>query len=138
MEMKKDIKRIVLTIVIILWAVIAWGRIIVLIVSAEQVYTEPVKMRVTCYLPTGNKTADGTVPYEGICAARRDWIGKVAIVYDMDMRLIGFFEIRDTGGHKRIRDGSSIDIFRDNMDRANEWIAKYGDYCFVQIVEADG
>lgn len=136
--MKRDRKRIILSIVILIWAVIAWGRIIIMVVSAEPVYTEPVKMRVTCYLPTGNKTADGTVPYEGICAARRQDLGKVAVVYDMDMQLIGFFEVRDTGGHERLKNGTSIDIFRDNMDRAKEWIATYGDYCYVQLIEADG
>ena len=106
--------------------------------GADAVYVEPVRMRVTCYLPTGNRTADGTVPYEGICAARRDWIGKVAVVYDADMRYVGVFEIRDTGGHERIRNGSSIDIYRDNMERAREWIATYGDYMYVQIMEAEG
>ena len=106
--------------------------------GADAVFIEPVKMRVTCYVPTGNKTADGTVPYEGICAARRCDLGKVAVVYDMEMNLIGYFECRDTGGHERLKNGTSIDIFRDNMDRAKEWIATYGDHCFVQLIEADG
>lgn len=135
--MKRDKKRIALTIAILIWAMISWYGTSIR-ASAEPVYTEPVKMRVTCYLPTGNRTADGTVPYEGICAARRQDLGKVAVVYDMDMQMIGFFEVRDTGGHPRLKNGTSIDIFRDNMDRAQEWIATYGDYCYVQLIEADG
>lgn len=95
-------------------------------------------MRVTCYLPTGNRTADGTVPYEDICAARRQDLGKVAIVYNMEMQLIGFFEVRDTGGHERLKNGTSIDIFRKDRDSAMEWIRTHGDYCYVQLVEADG
>lgn len=96
---------------------------------------EAVKMRVTCYLPTGNKTADGTVPYEGICAAKRDWIGKKAVVYTLEGEYVATFEIRDTGGHRRIKSGKSIDIYRDTMDRAREWIATYGDYMMVEIVD---
>ena len=91
-------------------------------------------MRTTCYLPTGNKTADGTVPYEGICAAKREWIGGVAIVYDTDMNFLGYFEIRDTGGASSIKNGTSIDIFRDDMDSAREWVKSYGDYCYIKIV----
>lgn len=106
--------------------------------SADSIWIEPVKMRVTCYVPTGNKTADGTVPYEGICAAKREWIGKTAIVYDQDMRYVGVFEIRDTGGAKRIKNGTSIDIFRDTLERCYEYEREHGMYGYVQIVEADG
>lgn len=106
--------------------------------NAEPVFTEPVKMRVTCYAPTGNPTASGVMPYEGICAAKREWMGKVAVIYDMDMRLIGYFEIRDTGGHQRIKNGTSIDIYRDSLERCYEWVAEYGDHCYVQILEASG
>lgn len=105
---------------------------------AEIPFVEPVLMRVTCYTPTGNPTASGVMPYEGGCAARRDLIDKVAVVYDKDMRLVGYFEINDTGGHARIRNGSSIDIYRDNIDRARAWVKEYGDYMYVQIMEASG
>lgn len=131
---KKDVISIIAIIGIILWIVLSYT----VTVKAEPEYVDPVRMRITCYLPTGNKTADGTVPYEGICAAKRDWIGKVAVVYTEDMEYIGTFEIRDTGGHKRIKNGTSIDIFRDNMSRAKEWVKTYGDYGYVQIMDADG
>lgn len=106
--------------------------------NAGPVYVEPVKMRVTCYTATGNPTATGVMPFEGGCAAKRDWIGCVAVVYDMDMRLIGFFTINDTGGHKRIKSGTSIDIYRDTLERCFDWVGEYGDYCYVQIIPADG
>ena len=127
-------KRILITAGILLWSILS------LTASADdkRVYIEPVKMRVTCYLPTGNKTADGTVPYEGICAAKREWIGKVAVLYDMDMQYLGCWEIRDTGGHARIKNGTSVDLFMENMEHARAWIAAHGDYCFVQIIEAEG
>lgn len=28
--------------------------------------------------------------------------------------------------------------YMDYMDRAKEWIATHGDYCYVQLIEADG
>ena len=89
------------------------------------------KVRCTCYLPTGNKTADGTVPYEGICASNRDHLGDVAVLYSCDGEFIGFFECRDVGGHRKLRNGTAIDIYRDSMDRAWEWVGEWGDYVYV-------
>lgn len=106
--------------------------------AADSIYIEPQLMRITYYLPTGNKTADGTEPYYGICAAKKDWIGKVAIIYDLNMRLIGFFEIRDTGGHTRIKEGKCIDLFMPTIEDAKAFIKEYGDYGYVQIIDADG
>lgn len=97
------------------------------------------KVRCTCYLPTGNKTADGTVPYEGICASNRDHLGDVAVLYSVDGEFIGFFECRDIGGHSKLRNGTAIDIYRDSMDRAWEWVGEWGDYVYVYwIEEVDG
>ena len=93
------------------------------------------KVRCTCYLPTGNKTADGTVPYEGICASNREHLGDVAVLYSMKGEFIGFFECRDVGGHRKLRNGTAIDIYRDSMDRAFEWIGEYGDYVYAYWIE---
>ena len=97
------------------------------------------KVRCTCYLPTGNKTTDGTVPYEGICASNRDHLGDVAVLYSVDGEFIGFFECRDIGGHRKLRNGTAIDIYRDSMDRAWEWVGEWGDYVYIYWIEgADG
>lgn len=93
------------------------------------------KVRCTCYLPTGNHTADGTVPYEGICASNRDHLGDVAVLYSTKGEFIGFFECRDVGGHRKLRNGTAIDIYRDSMDRAWEWVGEWGDYCYVYWIE---
>ena len=93
------------------------------------------KVRCTCYLPTGNKTADGTVPYEGICAANKEHLGDVAVLYSVDGEFIGFFECRDIGGHRKLRNGTAIDIFRNDMDRAWEWVGEWGDYVYVYWIE---
>lgn len=95
-------------------------------------------MRVTCYTATGNPTATGVMPFEGGCAAKRDWMGGVAVVYDMDMRLIGFYDINDCGGAERLKNGTSIDIYRNTFERCYDWIDEYGDYCYVQIIDAKG
>ena len=107
-------------------------------VAADTQYSEPVKMRITCYLPTGNPTASGVMPRKGMCAAKRDWIGKTAVIYDMDMKLIGIFEITDTGGAERIKQGKCIDLFMPTMAEVNEYIRTYGDWGYVQIITADG
>ena len=93
------------------------------------------KVRCTCYLPTGNRTADGTVPYEGICASNRDHLGDVAVLYSTEGEFIGFFECRDVGGHRKLRNGTAIDIFRDDMDRAWEWVGEWGDYVYIYWIE---
>lgn len=93
------------------------------------------KVRCTCYLPTGNRTADGTVPYEGICASNRDHLGDVAVLYSVDGKFIGFFECRDVGGHRKLRNGTAVDIYRDSMDRAWEWVGTWGDYVYVYWIE---
>ena len=93
------------------------------------------KVRCTCYLPTGNKTADGTVPYEGICASNRDHLGDVAVLYSVDGEFIGFFECRDVGGHRKLQNGTAIDIYRDDMDRAWEWVGEWGDYVYIYWIE---
>ena len=113
--------------------------------AAENQDLEPKKMRVTCYVAYNENpiTRDGTVPYEGICAGRYEDLGKVAIVYSIGDDgnigdIIGIFEIRDTGGHKGLKNGTRIDIYRDSLSRCREWIKTYGDYCYVQILPGYG
>lgn len=104
---------------------------------------EPYKIRTTCYLPTGNRCANGDYPTEGLTVAfRREDIGKTAILYECNKDgtcglLIGFFEIEDTGGYY-IRTGRRIDVFRNNMANARAWIKRYGDYTYAQIVNSEG
>ena len=111
------------------------------ILTTFTLFGQPVEMqkvRCTCYLPTGNKTADGTVPYEGIIASNREHLGDMCMVFDMDGALIGIFESRDVGGHRKLRNGTAIDVYRDNMDRAKEWVQTYGDYVQIIWIDAEG
>lgn len=111
-------------------------------VNAAEKY--PVKkMRVTCYTyPPGSITASGSEVREGIVAAKKDWMDALVLLYDMDMNFIGYFEVKDTGfgidrngdGIGSIQEGTSIDVFRSSLERCSEWIERYGDYCYVQII----
>lgn len=96
------------------------------------------KVRCTCYLPTGNVTADGTMPYEGILASNREHLGDMALLFELDGTPIGMFECRDTGGAKSLKNGTSIDIYRTDIDRAWDWVHTYGDYVYVKWVKAEG
>lgn len=99
---------------------------------------EPQTVRCTCYIASGNRTADGTIPYEGIIASNREHLGKTAMLYTMEGQFIGFFEARDLGGHKMLRNGTAIDVYRDSLERAYEWVCEYGDYVQVVWLDADG
>lgn len=107
--------------------------------------TEPQKIRCTCYTSNeGSITASGERVREGIVAGKREWMGKVAVLYDMDMNIIGIYEFKDTGAGidtdgdgkgDTIKSGKSIDVYRDTMERCHEWINKNGDYVYMQIFD---
>ena len=96
------------------------------------------KVRCTCYLPTGNKTYDGTVPYEGIIASNKEHLGDMCMIFDMDGNFIEMMECRDVGGHRKLRNGSAIDVFRNDMESAKEWVRTYGDYVMIIWIPAEG
>ncbi len=110
-------------------------------VSADS--DAPRKIRTTCYLPTGNRCANGDYPTEGLTVAgRKEDIGKTAILYEVEEDgtlgpVIGYFEIEDTGGHY-IKNGLRVDVYRETEQAAKEWVRKYGDYTYIQIIESEG
>lgn len=117
------------------------GVIAAVYMTAVSIFGEEIEMqkvRCTCYLPTGNRTADGTVPYEGIIASNREHLGQMCMLFDMDGNFIALMEARDLGGHKKLRNGTAIDVYRDNMDRAKEWVRTYGDYVQIIWIDAEG
>lgn len=119
--------------------VIALLIITTLPATAEVNFTEPVLMRVTVYTaPEGAITASGSEVHEGIVAGKREWLGYGCVIYDKDMRLIGFYEVKDTGGAKWLKNGTAIDVYRSSLERCEEWVKTYGDYCYIQIIPAEG
>lgn len=61
-----------------------------------------------CY---GEVTASGKKVREGMAAMAKEYMGKTAIVYSADHELIGIYEVEDTGGDYRIKNGQCIDIY---------------------------
>lgn len=140
--MKKRIISVLLVLLMLL-LLILWN------LPAEASEKYPVrKMRVTCYTyPEGSITASGSKVREGIIAAKREWMDALVVLYDMDMNFIGYFEVKDTGfgidkdgdGIGSIQEGTSIDVFQSSLDRCREWVERYGDYCYVQVIpDAEG
>lgn len=115
-------------------------------------YGEPTMIRATCYTWTGQPCANGQYPVEGLSVAgKEEWLGKTIIMYSVGSNggigeFIGYFQFTDTGygisvpesDKGTIQLGYSIDVYRDNENRVNEWIAEYGDYVYIQIVDAKG
>ena len=91
-----------------------------------------VKMRCTCYLPTGYNCYDGTPTYEGVISSNKEHVGRSALLYTLDGEFIGYFECHDIGGNVMLRNGTAIDVYRETMDRALSWVAEYGDYVMVR------
>lgn len=88
----------------------------------------------------------------GVIAGRKEDLGKVAALYAVAEdgsvgEFIGYFDFYDTGagidtdGDGRgdsIKKGKSVDVFRETMTDANKWIKTYGDYVYIQYIEAEG
>lgn len=66
-----------------------------------------------CY---GTTTCTGKPVRVGYAAMAKEYIGKTAVVYEADengepLDYIGIYEIEDTGGDYRIKNGTCIDIY---------------------------
>lgn len=91
----------------ILWCVLS----IYLVARAEEPELIPVK--ITGYNLKGI-TASGIETQPGICAYRKEDIGKTANIYNADMELIGTFLIADTGRKGgAIRRGEVVDVWKE-------------------------
>ena len=116
-------------------------------VHAEEI--ELRKMHTTAYCQ-GTTTATGVPVREGICAVKREWIGKIAVVYANDNgkpgELLGIYECLDTGfgadsdgdGIGSIQEGKVIDVYFSTLERCREWMKLTNGKCFVQLIDAEG
>lgn len=107
---------------------------------AEETYTSDlflIESTAYCY---GETTADGSKVRPGIAAAKKDWIGLTAILYKVEPdgsigEVIGLYEIKDTGGDYRIKNGTCIDIYIPDEDACIE----YGrQQVYIQLIAAEG
>lgn len=101
-------------------------------VKVNAAELDGVKVRCTIYLPTGNKTATGITPYQGIIAANVEHLNQECELYTVNGDFIGIFVCEDTGGHKGLKNGTRIDVYRDNYENYRKWVEKYGDYVMIK------
>lgn len=113
--------------------------------------SELTKIRCTCYIDSGI-TASGQETRDGIIAGRRSDLGKVAALYRYNSdgsvgEFIGYYEFLDTGNGidtdgdgkgDSLKKGLSIDVYKYTLTEANDWIAEYGDYVYIKIIDAEG
>ena len=114
-------------------------------------FSEPVKIRCTCYCEHG-KTGTGQRTRYGIIAGKKDWLGYVAELNAINPdgsvgEFIGFFEFCDTGAGMdtdgdgkgdSIINGQSVDVWINSLPEAYEWRDKYGDYVYIKIIKGEG
>lgn len=96
-----------------------------------------VRVRLSCYLATGNCCADGTMPREGVCSSNLEHLGEDVIVYNDDLIPCMRLEVRDIGGNSLLQQGKAIDIYRDSMDRAWQLVGEYGTDIWIQWIPRD-
>ena len=116
------------------------GRTIAGVLMAMAILTMPTTARaearpvnITGYCLKGI-TASGAETHEGICAYRREDIGKIARVYDAEMNLIGEYEIADTGKKGgKVRKGETVDIWKATKEECYQ-TTQQG---FIEIVERE-
>lgn len=111
---------------------------------------QTIRMLTTAY-HHGKITASGQHTRRGICAVRREWVGKTALVWKCEnSNTIGEFldiwECLNTGfgadsdgdGMGSIREGRVIDMYFPTLEEAEEWMEITGGRVYVQLVDAEG
>jgi hypothetical protein len=113
-------------------------------------FIEPKLVEMTYYSYTGSTCANGKHPRYGVVAYSHEYIGYTAIIYSVSENgtigeKIGYFEIYDTGygrkesnGKGTIQNGNCIDVFHETDSDGKEFISKYGNKCYIQIVKGVG
>ncbi len=88
------------------------------------VHAKEVKeMKATAYCLQG-QTASGTVTRFGICAGKKEWIGKQVFIFrKSDNKYLGAYIIEDTGGDA-IKNGEVIDIWLPNEQMCKDFGTK--------------
>lgn len=92
------------------------------------------RVQLSCYLPTGYRTADGTVPYKGVVSSNTERLGMDCILYDANLVPYARFECRDIGGNSMLKAGTAIDVYRDDMDRAWQFIGNHGTWAYIEWI----
>ena len=114
-------------------------------------YFYPQVIRCTLYYEK-HITASGCMPYYGIAAGKKEWLGQLAAINAINSdgsvgELIGLFEFKDTGAGidlnkdgvgDSIKEGKSIDIWVESPQKMRAWQKKYGDYVYIKLIKGVG
>lgn len=86
---------------------------------------EFIKMECTAYC-YGTTRSDNKPVRKGICAGATKYYGKTAAIYEDNNgkpgEFIGYYEVLDTGGDERIKNGQCLDIY----DPDYNWCINFG------------
>lgn len=95
------------------------------------------QMHTTAYCLHGT-TASGGTTRPGI-AACNPHLGEMAVIYTLDGEYLTTVEITDCGGHERLQQGTSIDVWFDTLDKCQEWMTQTDNgEIMVQFIAGDG
>ena len=104
------------------------------------------KIKTTAYC-TGTITATGKEPRVGICAGKKEWLGKLVFVFENNDgeigNFIGCWECEDTGfgtdkdgdGIGTIQEGKVIDMYFPTYEECKEWMKLTNGEIYVEIWE---
>lgn len=105
-----------------------------------------IKINTTAYC-TGTITATGKEPRIGICAGKKEWLGKLIFVFEDDNgkpgKFIGYWECEDTGfgsdkdgdGIGTIQEGKVIDMYFPTYEECVEWMKLTKGKIYIEIRE---
>lgn len=117
----QKVKEIVLSVSVAVFAMLAGAACYHQVaLAADKPKVAPVQqMEATAYC-YGTIRCDGGAVRTGTCAGKPEWHGKVAAIYldnnGSPGEFLGYFEILDTGGDERIRNGTVLDIYIPDYD----------------------
>lgn len=93
-------------------------------------------MHTTAYCLRGI-TATGGTTRQGI-AACNPHIGDVAVIFSIDGKYLGTYEITDTGGTEGLQKGTVIDVWKCNYTQCQSWMKLTNGKVYVQWIEGNG
>lgn len=119
--------------------------------ASAREFEEPDVIRCICYCIHG-RTASGCDTRYGIVSGKKEWIGSVAELHQVNEDgsigpFIGYFEFKDTGAGfdtdgdgigDSIPSGESIDVWVDCKDEAYMWSDAFGNYVYMKIINGKG
>ncbi len=97
-----------------------------------------VRVKVSCYYAEpGARTADGSVPIEGMVSSNTEHLGMDMVLYTDDLMPEARFQCTDVGGHALLRNGKAVDFYRDNYERCVSFVKSHSEYVWVKWIQRE-